>query len=211
MAMNSPIRRVVIVDDDVTTVERLVTAFGRQAPGDLEYLVENHAPADDTWTRLESGTIHVLCFALDTGISPLKVEDRIDRLAAFHRLISPGTLIVVYSCFQDIDKISTTVRAMKAGAFLVLEKVAGFENEVVKLCHAELQSRQTIGGLDIEDWFDTELPKLVRHYGGQAVALSGTRVVESARSVADLRKKLAERTPREDVTVFLVPDQVLAP
>jgi len=100
---------------------------------------------------------------------------------------------------------------MQAGAFLVLEKIVGLEDQLVKLCHAELQNRQTIGGLDIEDWFDTELPKLVRHYGGQAVALAGTRVVESARSVADLRKKLAERMPREDLTVFLVPDQVLAP
>jgi len=152
-----------------------------------------------------------LCFALDSGDSTSTTDDRIDRLSAFHRLISPGTLVVVYSCFQNLDKIATTVRAMKAGAFLVLEKIVGLEDQLVKLCHAELQNRQTIGGLDIEDWFDTELPKLVRHYGGQAVALAGTRVVESARSVADLRKKLAERMPREDLTVFLVPDQVLAP
>lgn len=209
--MTSPTRRVLIVEDDLPTLERLEAAFRRQQSVERNYLVERQPPAEDFWTQLEPGPVHVLCFALDAGGSASDVEDRIDRLAAFHRLISPGTLIVVYSCFHGLDKIAVTMKAMQAGAFLVLEKQKGFEDQLVTQCNAELTNRQTIGGLDIEDWFETELPKLVRSHGGQAVALAGTRVVESARSVADLRRKLAEKTPREDVTIFLVPDQVLVP
>jgi len=46
--MNSPTRRVVIVDDDLATVKQLVAAFERQSPADLAYLGETHTAADDS-------------------------------------------------------------------------------------------------------------------------------------------------------------------
>jgi hypothetical protein len=74
-----------------------------------------------------------------------------------------------------------------------------------------LKSRTTLGGLDIEDWFETELPRLVREFGGQAVALADRQVVASASSVAELRRRLVRSPPKDKVTILLVPDQVLAP
>ena len=43
--------------------------------------------------------------------------------------------------------IAAMPHADSPGAFLVLQKIVGFEDQLVKLCHAELQNRQTIGVL----------------------------------------------------------------
>jgi hypothetical protein len=162
--------------------------------------------------QLESQPIHVLCVDLNLKSEKTTLaDDGIDGIASFHRFKSPYTLIVVYSSFMELDRVKTTVRAMKAGASMVFETRDGFEREIVEFCVRELKSRTTLGGLDIEDWFETELPRLVREFGGQAVALADRQVVASASSVAELRRRLAQSPPKDKVTILLVPDQVLAP
>jgi hypothetical protein len=206
-----PQRRVVIVGDEQVDVDLLQAEF-TAAKSDFCFEVLKVPGMQEARRQLESQPIHVLCVDLNLKSEKTTLaDDGIDGIASFHRFKSPYTLIVVYSSFMELDRVKTTVRAMKAGASMVFETRDGFEREIVEFCVRELKSRTTLGGLDIEDWFETELPRLVREFGGQAVALADRQVVASASSVAELRRRLAQSPPKDKVTILLVPDQVLAP
>ncbi len=206
-----PQRRVVIVDDDQFNLDLIGDEFS-VVKTDFSFDVIKVRGIEEYWRQLESEPIHILCVDINIKSKETTLaDDGIDGIASFHRFKSPNTIIVVYSSFVGLDKVKTTVRAMKAGASMVFEKGDRFEREIVEFCVRELKSRTTLGGLDIEDWFETELPRLVREFGGQAVALADRQVVASASSVAELRRRLAQSPPKDKVTILLVPDQVLAP
>ncbi len=206
-------RRVLIVDDDEATRDLLVDEFHANKC-ELALEVLSAGSIKEYWERLDEGGIHVLCVDVKLdAVAGGPQDDGIDGIAVFHRFKSPSTIIVVYSSFAGMNKVETTVRAMKAGAFAVIDKDknGGFERRIVDLCVAELRRRTTLGGLDQEDWFETQLPKLIGQYAGQAVALAGNRVVAAGPSVAELRRTLDRSPPAEEVTILLVPDTVFAP
>jgi DNA-binding NtrC family response regulator len=202
--MNSPSTQKVVLlllDEDASLREELRKCLELVGTQDGLYEFEFHEAESVAQYRELTKTRHFDVLIIDIRLKP--TEDGLDDIVLFHHVHSPDTLIFVYSAFEDMDKVSVCVHAMKAGATDCIDK----ENKdsiqmVVQSVRRELTEHSFPEAGPGSEWLERNLPDLVDKYPGKAVAVLDRQVVADAPTVSELREML----PRLDLhrTPFLM-------
>lgn len=195
--------RVLVIDDEALVCRAVARAFKVADSEEFTFdVTAAHSVAEyQAVVQKEHFDVLVVDLRLDTD------EEGVDEILMFHRLHSPETVCIAISAFPGGDKVRSSVHAMQAGAVDVIEKEGGSEylTAIVQRAVQELNRRHsTTKGLSAE-WFESHLPELVREFAGRAVAIVDDRVVDSAPSISELRKKLASLPVSASPYLVLVP------
>jgi len=205
-------RIVVLVVDDIGLSRcDLKRAFEVADCDDFEFVVHTACNAGEY--RAVINACHVDVLVVDIRLDPKEgasggvAEDGTDDIIAFHHLHSPDTIIIAYSAFDGLDAVENTVRAMRAGAVdCIARSRPGFLGIVVARAVDELRRRRSPESGPSPEWLEANLPRLIQQFGGQAIAISGERVIMSANSVQELRQKLADAPQPVSPFLMVVPD-----